>query len=82
MDEETDTGDHRQHGHRQTVERECDGNIEIPDLHPVPQMLVKDFNTRRFLAEEIDTHINSGQRCQTNRPDTDGSGGIFRPATA
>lgn len=74
MDQEADTGDHRQHGQRQTVQNRAETNVEVTDRHPRPQRLAE----RLFaVREEIDTDKGSDQRRQTDGADAHGCGEIF-----
>ncbi|MNH33758.1 hypothetical protein D3C79_943000 [compost metagenome] len=80
MDEETDAGNHRQHGQRQAVQRQRHADIEVADGHPVPQALLKQLHAGGFLGEEVHRHMHRNQRSQANRAYPDGRRDVFRPA--
>ena len=71
MDQETDAGDHGQHGQRETVQHQVEANIEVAHRHPGPQR-----NADRLFAvgKEVDANKRRRQRRQTDRTHPHGGG--------
>ncbi len=63
MNEETNTGHDRQHGQRQTIQRQIHLHVEVADMHPGPERLRVGLLT---VGEEVKTDHRRGQGRQTH----------------
>ncbi|SUG23711.1 Uncharacterised protein [Salmonella enterica subsp. arizonae] len=78
MDQETDTGNYREHGQRQAVQHQIKTDVEVTYRHPRPQRLAERLFT---IGEKVHPDKRRHQRRQTNSSHADSRGEIFRPAS-